>query len=62
MQFEMDDYLEEYDFNTLGGLILDITQKIPKEGEIIKWKNFEFEIIDMDNARIDKILVKFQTD
>jgi putative hemolysin len=54
--------MEDYDFNTLGGLILDQTQRIPKEGETIVWKNFEFEIIDMDNARIDKILVKYNAD
>jgi putative hemolysin len=59
IHFEMDDSMEEYDFNTLGGLILNQTQRIPKEGEIIIWKNFEFEIIDMDYARIDKILVKY---
>ncbi len=58
IHFDLDENMEEYDFNTLGGLILDITQKIPKEGEVIPWKNFEFEIIDMDNARIDKILVR----
>jgi putative hemolysin len=58
IHFEMEENMEEYDFNTLGGLILDITQKIPKEGEVIAWKKFEFEIIDMDNARIDKILLK----
>ena len=58
IHFDLDENMEDYDFNTLGGLILHEKEKIPKEGEVIHWKNFEFEIIDMDNARIDKILVR----
>ena len=44
-------------FNTLGGLILDQLQYIPTTGEKLSWKEFEFEIIDMDGIRIDKILI-----
>lgn len=44
-------------FNTLGGLMLDELQHIPAVGEKLKWNNFEFEIVDMDGIRIDKILI-----
>jgi putative hemolysin len=56
--FDMEDFMAEYTFNTLSGLILEQTQQIPTEGDKIRWNNFEFEIIDMDGARIDKILIK----
>ncbi len=49
---------EDFNFNTVSGLIIDILQEIPVEGQIIRWHGFTFEIIDMDAARIDKILVK----
>lgn len=49
---------EDINFNTVGGLIIDILQEIPVEGQIIRWHNFIFEVMDMDAARIDKILVK----
>jgi putative hemolysin len=55
--FDMEDMFQEYDFNTLSGLILDIAEHIPHVGEIIRWKNFSFEILCMDTARIDKVLV-----
>ena len=45
-------------YNTVGGLILAQLGRIPKTGEKLKWKNFVFEIVDMDGARIDKILAK----
>ncbi len=44
-------------FNTLGGLLLDELEHIPTVGEKVRWKDFEFEIIDMDGRRIDKILI-----
>lgn len=55
--FEIENKYQELDYNTLSGLILDLTGKIPKEGEKIYWELFCFEIVDMDIARIDKILV-----
>lgn len=45
-------------FNTLGGFALYILHRIPRTGEKFTWRNYEFEIVDMDGNRIDKILVK----
>jgi len=56
--FDMEDLYQEHDFNTLSGLILDILEHIPSTAEKLRWKNFEMEIVDMDAARIDKVLVK----
>lgn len=55
--FEMEDIASQYDFNTVGGLILENLDHIPKSGESLIWNEFNFEIMDMDGARIDKILV-----
>lgn len=44
-------------FDTLGGFALHILKDIPKTGETFRWQNYQFEIIDMDKSRIDKILV-----
>jgi putative hemolysin len=59
--FDMEDLYAENDFNTLSGLILDVLERVPKTGDKLVWKNFEFEIVDMDKARIDKVLVKMLT-
>ena len=55
--FDLEDWYPEHDYNTLSGLILDILEHVPKEGEKFSWHHFEFEIVDMDGARIDKVLV-----
>ncbi|MDR0611956.1 MAG: hemolysin family protein [Dysgonamonadaceae bacterium] len=58
--FDLEEWYAEYDYNTLSGLILDILEHVPREGEKFSWYHFDFEIIDMDGARIDKVLVKLR--
>lgn len=55
--FKLEDLYSKFEFNTLSGLILELLGHIPHEGEILTWKNFSLEIVDMDGARIDKVLV-----
>lgn len=56
--FDKEDLYTEYDYNTLSGLILEILEHVPKTGETLDWLDFSFEIVDMDGARIDKVLVR----
>ncbi len=56
--FEMEDLEDENDFNTIGGLILETLEHIPQSGESIEWNGLKIEVVDMDGARIDKVLVK----
>lgn len=56
--FKRADLYSKYDYNTVSGLILEILGHIPKTGEQLEWHGFSFEIVDMDGARIDKILIK----
>ena len=44
-------------YSTLGGFILSQLGHIPREAEKFRWDRFEFEVIDMDRQRIDKVLV-----
>ncbi len=47
----------EHEFDTLAGFILHRLQRIPHTGDTFEWKGFQFEIIDMDSHRIDKVLI-----
>ena len=55
--YDMTDRYQEFNYNTLSGLILELLQHIPTEGEKVDWLCFTLEIVDMDGARIDKVLV-----
>lgn len=48
----------ENEFDTLAGFILHELKRIPNTGDKFIWRGFEFEIVDMDGQRIDKIFVK----
>lgn len=50
-------YDNEQDYNTLAGLIIEQLKHIPQAGERTEWNCFKMEIVDMDGARIDKVLV-----
>ena len=52
----------EHDFDTIAGFVLHELERIPKTGDVFDWRGFEFEIIDMDGQRIDKLLVKISED
>ena len=55
--FKRSDLFETSEYHTLGGLILKELQHIPTSGETLDWNGFTFEVVDMDGARIDKVLV-----
>jgi putative hemolysin len=49
---------DEQEFDTVAGFILHELKHIPQTGETFSWRGFNFEIVDMDAQRIDKVLVK----
>lgn len=59
-KFDLDDMAESLPFNTISGLILHELRRIPAAGDTLKWLNFKIEIVDMDGARIDKVIVSLQ--
>ncbi|RAJ02622.1 putative hemolysin [Chitinophaga skermanii] len=58
-EFDKEDWMAEFEqeFDTLAGFILHNLEHIPQTGEKFEWRDFTFEIVDMDAHRIDKILV-----
>jgi putative hemolysin len=48
---------QESDYNTLAGLCIDYFGRIPHAGEYFDWAGWRIEIIDLDGARIDKLLL-----
>lgn len=44
------------DFDTLGGLILWQLGRIPQAADSIRWQGWQFEVVDMDGQRIDKVM------
>jgi putative hemolysin len=45
------------DYHTAAGMLIAQFGRIPQVGEHFEWRNYRFEVVDLDGARIDKILV-----
>jgi putative hemolysin len=48
---------EERYYQTLAGFVLHLFERIPKVGEVVEWGGYRLEIVDMDDRRIDKVLL-----
>lgn len=61
--FDREDlYDNTQNYTTLAGLVIEQMKHIPQSGERTSWQCFNLEIVDMDGARIDKVLVTMKND
>jgi putative hemolysin len=63
-RFEKTEWMNEaeHQFDTIAGFVLHELERIPATGDTFDWRGFQFEIIDMDGQRIDKLLVTIPED
>jgi len=49
--------LHSNDFNTLGGFVFGLFGRMPKVGELLKYKNLKLEILELDGRKISKVKI-----
>jgi putative hemolysin len=49
---------EREPFQTLAGYIVHVLDRLPDEGDVFTAGGFQFEIVDMDRQRIDKVSIQ----
>ena len=54
------DLPEGENYETLGGLIVDFTEEIPQQDEIVTIDSFEFKILEASNTKIDLVALKIK--
>jgi putative hemolysin len=62
--FELNQYFQKEiiednisQYTTISGFIISKLQSMPNTSDKVSYENYEFEIIDMDGVRIDKVLI-----
>ncbi len=55
--FDQEEDITDCESKTVAGLCINHLKHIPLPSESFVWKNFHIEVVDMDRAKIDKILV-----
>jgi putative hemolysin len=51
---------DEHDFRTAAGMVMAALGHIPQTGETFTWRGIRIEVVDLDGARIDKLLVTLE--
>lgn len=47
--------IQSEDYDTLGGFIIELLDRLPHEGEEVSWRNMMFKILKVEKNRIDRI-------
>ncbi len=66
-RYPLEDFAELFKINvedtesvTVGGFLLEILGRLPRQNETIKWKGFRFVVVEADTKKIRKIKVTYQ--
>ncbi|MBL8386537.1 MAG: HlyC/CorC family transporter [Burkholderiales bacterium] len=43
-------------YHTLSGMLMFLTGRLPRVGDVVDWEGWRFEIVDMDGKKIDKVM------
>ena len=54
---DIDEFPQSGNYETIGGFMMFMLRKIPKRTDSVKFSGFKFEVVDIDNYRIDQLLV-----
>jgi putative hemolysin len=49
--------LDRVGYQTLGGMVMTRLNEIPTTGQTFQWLGYNFEVVDMDGRRVDKVLI-----
>jgi len=49
--------VEPLEYNTVGGIVLSMLERLPEVGEVIPCGEVTIEVVDMDGTRIDRLLI-----
>lgn len=59
---DIDEFPDCSNYETIAGFLMFRLRKIPKRTDYVKYAGFKFEVVDIDNYKIDQVLVTRLTD
>lgn len=54
---DIDEFPQSGNYETIGGFMMFMLRKIPKRTDSVLLAGYKFEVVDIDNYRIDQLLV-----
>lgn len=54
---DVDDWPQPLEYETLAGFMMVMLRRVPRRTDAVQWHGFSFEVVDVDNYRVDQVLV-----
>lgn len=54
---EVEEFPDDSNYETIAGFIMYMLRKVPKLTDSVNWAGYKFEVVDIENHRIDQLLV-----
>ena len=54
---EIEKFPEEDTYETIAGFMMYMLKSIPKKAAKVEFENYTFEVVDVDNFKVDQLLV-----
>jgi CBS domain containing-hemolysin-like protein len=55
--FNIEEFPDSENYDTMAGFIMYMLRKIPKRTDYVLYKGYKFEVVDIDNHKVDQLLV-----
>ncbi len=52
-----DDLPDPEEYDTLAGFLMVMLRRVPRRTDTVSWAGYRFEVMDVDNYRIDQVLI-----
>jgi CBS domain containing-hemolysin-like protein len=53
----IDEFQDSENYETIAGFMMYMLRKVPKRTDSVNYRGYKFEVVDIDNYRIDQLLV-----
>ncbi len=54
---DIDEFPQSGNYEAIGGFMMFMLRRSPKRTDSVKFSGYKFEVVDIDNYRIDQLLV-----
>jgi CBS domain containing-hemolysin-like protein len=54
---DIEDFPNDENYETIAGFMMYMLRKIPKRTDCVEYAGYKFEVVDIDNYKIDQLLV-----
>ena len=54
---DVDDWPHAGQYDTLAGFLMVMLRRIPRRTDRIEWQGWRFEVVDVDNHRVDQVMI-----